>query len=89
MYYYPWYAGSTEWRRVMRTRLDAPQEPKVGRYRSDDPNVVGHHIAQSLRGGISFWAVSWWGAGQRCDRNFRNAILAHPNAGSLQYAILY
>ena len=89
VYYYPWYAGSTEWRRVMRTRLDAPPEPKVGRYRSDDPNVVGDHIAQSLRGSVSFWAVSWWGAGQRCDRNFRNAILAHPNAGSLQYAILY
>lgn len=89
VYYYPWHVGSREWRRVMRTRLAAPQEPKVGRYRSDDPNVVGDHIAQSLRGGISFWAVSWWGAEHRSDRNFRDAILPHPQAGALKYAILY
>ena len=89
VYYYPWYRRPVEWRRVMRQHLKEPQEPKVGLYRSDDPNVVAEHIAQSVRGGISFWAVSWWGPGQHCDVTFRNAILNHPNAGELKYAILY
>ncbi len=90
VYYYPWYRNpSREWRQVMRHHLKAPQEPKVGLYRSNDPNVVGDHIAQSVRGGISFWAVSWWGPRQICDTNFKNAILTHPDAGKLKYAILY
>ena len=89
VYYYPWYRQPGDWRRVMRQHLKEPQEPKVGLYRSDDPNVVAEHIAQSLRGGISFWAVSWWGPEQRCDVTFRNAILKHPDAAELKYAILY
>jgi glycoprotein endo-alpha-1,2-mannosidase len=89
VYYYPWYRRTREWQRVMRQHLKEPQEPKVGLYRSDDPNVVAEHIAQSLRGGISFWAVSWWGPEQHCDVTFQNAILKHPDAGKLKYAILY
>jgi len=89
VYYYPWYRQPKEWRRVMRQHLKEPQEPKVGLYRSDDPNIVAEHIAQSVRGGISFWAVSWWGPGQHCDVTFRNAILTHPDAGKLKYAVLY
>ena len=45
VYYYPWYRRPVEWRRVMRQHLKEPQEPKVGLYRSDDPNVVAEHIA--------------------------------------------
>ena len=94
VYYYPWYrrpgqGRSNQWRRVMRQRLSAPQEPRVGLYRSDDPNVVAEHIAQSLRGGIAFWAVSWWGEGHDTDDNFRNVVLSHPDAGKLKYAVLY
>ena len=89
VYYYPWYRRISQWRRVMRQHLKEPQEPKIGLYRSDDPNVVAEHIAQSVHGGISFWAVSWWGPDQHCDVTFRNAILKHPDAGKLKYAILY
>jgi glycoprotein endo-alpha-1,2-mannosidase len=89
VYYYPWYRRPGEWRQVMRQHLKVPQAPELGRYRSADPNVVGAHIAQSVRGGIDFWAVSWWGPGQHCDVTFRNAILKHPDAGKLKYAILY
>lgn len=89
VYYYPWYRRTREWRQVMRQHLKAPQEPELGLYRSDDPNVIRTHIAQSLRGGIDFWAVSWWGPGQHCDVTFRNAILKHPDAGKLKYAVLY
>jgi len=89
VYYYPWYRGSGEWRQAMRQHLQPPQEPKLGRYRSDDPAVVAEHIAQSVRGGISFWAVSWWGADTQTDVNFRQTILRHPDAGKLKYAVLY
>lgn len=89
VYYYPWYRGGREWRQVMRQHLQPSQEPKLGRYRSEAPDVVTEHIHQSLRGGIAFWAVSWWGADTQTDVNFRQAILQHPEAGRLQYAVLY
>ncbi|UCD51788.1 MAG: glycoside hydrolase family 99-like domain-containing protein [Phycisphaerales bacterium] len=89
VYYYPWYRRPGEWRRVMRQHLRVPQQPELGRYRSADPNVVAAHIAQSVRGGIDFWAVSWWGPQQHCDVTFRNAILKHLDAVKLKYAILY
>jgi hypothetical protein len=88
-YYYPWYGGTRQWNNVMRRHLEPPQQPALGLYRSDDPAVVAGHIAQSVQAGIAFWAVSWWGPGQTCDDNLRNAILAHPDAGKLKYAILY
>lgn len=39
-YYYPWYRGGREWRQVMRLHLRPPQPPKLGRYRSDDPDLM-------------------------------------------------
>ncbi|MBL7189455.1 MAG: hypothetical protein ISS70_24265 [Phycisphaerae bacterium] len=92
VYYYPWYRGpdrGRQWTRVMRQHLKVPQEPAVGLHQSDDHRVIGAHIAQSLHGGIDFWAVSWWGPDQICDDNLRQAILPHPDAHKLKYAILY
>lgn len=89
VYYYPWYRGGREWRQVMRQHLQPPQDPKLGRYRSDDPEVVADHISQSVLGGIDFWAVSWWGPDTQTDVNFRDAILPHPDSGKLRYAALY
>lgn len=94
VYYYPWYRaqgrrGASNWRQAMRQRLVPAQAPKLGRYDSTDPNVVGEHIAQSVRGGISFWASSWWRPGDYTDTTLRDVILEHPDAGKLKYAILY
>jgi hypothetical protein len=96
VYYYPWYNLSSDpnrtrnqWSRVMRTHLNPPQEPKCGRYDSADPAVVKEHIAQSLRAGLNFWAVSWWGPKSPTDTVFKDVILKHPDAGKLKYAILY
>jgi hypothetical protein len=95
VYYYPWY-GSSEthgfrhsWRHVMRQHLKPPQQPKAGLYDSCDAGVIGEHIAQSVRGGISFWAVSWWGPNELKDRVFKDNILTHPDASKLKYAVLY
>ena len=94
VYYYPWYDDNqwfqrNSWRRAMRLHLKPPQQPKLGLYNSDNPEVIGEHIAQSIRGGISFWAVSWWGPNDQKDRTFKEHILKHPDSGKLKYAILY
>jgi hypothetical protein len=90
VYYYPWYKGSWEqWRQAMRLHLTTPQKPKSGLYDSRDPRVIADHIEQSLRGGISFWSVSWWGPGSFTDLVLKENILTHPDASKLKYAILY
>ena len=94
-YYYPWYTGSRpnrpsrQWSNVMRLHLVPPQSPKCGRYNSADPEVIREHIAQSVRAGLSFWAVSWWGPETQTDDAFKNALLKHPDADKLKYAVLY
>lgn len=93
VYYYPWYgqgwAPKSQWRRAMRLHLEHPQEPMDGLYDSRDDGVIASHIEQSVRGGIGFWAVSWWGPGSYTDRTFKRNILRHPDASKLKYAILY
>lgn len=93
-YYYPWYRGTNssrqdQWKNVMRLHLIPPQEPLCGLYDSANPEVVGEHIAQSLCGGLDFWAVSWWGPESLTDTVFKDVILKHPDAGKLKYAVLY
>jgi hypothetical protein len=91
-YYYPWYRSGErdgDWRNVLRRRLLPPQTPRAGLYDSADPAVVKEHIAQSRQAGLDFWAVSWWGPETPTDRNFRQALLAHPDAGQIRFAALY
>jgi hypothetical protein len=73
----------------MRLLLKHPQKPKAGLYDSWNPEVIGKHISQSIRGGISMWSISWWGPNSTTDVAFKNHILKHPDAGKLKYAILY
>jgi hypothetical protein len=73
----------------MRLHLKNPQQPMAGLYDSRDRKVIGEHIEQSVRGGISFWAVSWWGPGSMTDTTFRKNILKHPDSPKLKYAMLY
>lgn len=102
-YYYPWFkkdAGpegldwmnqrQNTWREnVMRFKLKPSQKPLLGCYDSEDPEVIGGHIEQSVRGGVDFWAVSWWGPETPTDQAFREAILTHPQSDKLEYAVLY
>ena len=94
-YYYPWYQqgepeeGWAKWSHAMRLHLEHPQLPMVGTYDSRDPKVIGAHIEQSLRGGIDFWSVSWWGPGSKTDRIFKEAVWTHPDSDQLKYAMLY
>jgi hypothetical protein len=93
VYYYPWYVKpgdpASQWNIVFRQRLKPVQTPRAGLYSSDDPAVIKDHIAQSKQAGVGFWAVSWWGPNSQTDRVFRDAILTHPDAKELKFAVLY
>ena len=78
-YYYPWYGVndrplSHDWYRLMRQKLNPPQKPAAGLYRSDDPDVISEHLAQSRRAGLDFWAISWWGPGSPTDRDRKSVV---------------
>jgi glycoprotein endo-alpha-1,2-mannosidase len=93
-YYYPWYGVNDrplahDWHNLMRVKLVPPHQPRAGFYRSDDPKAIAEHIAQSQLATLDFWAVSWWGPGTATDRTLREAILKHPDADQLRYAVLY
>lgn len=94
-YYYPWYQkgdpteGWAKWSHAMRLHLEHPQLPMVGTYDSRDAEVIGAHIEQSVRGGIDFWSVSWWGPDSKTDRIFKDSVLKHPDIGKVKYAMLY
>lgn len=96
-YYYPWYrvrgereSSSLGWmRRTLRGRLEPKQLPKRGIYNSRDAETIAEHIAQSKRGGIDFWVVSWWGPRHSRSSVFKNDILPHAEAGKLKYALFY
>ncbi len=101
VYYYPWYsapsaasvgpsAASVGWtRKTLRGRLEPKHLPKRGVYSSLDAETIAEHLAQSKRGGVGFWAVSWWGPNHKTDTAFKNHILTHASAEKLKYALLY
>jgi glycoprotein endo-alpha-1,2-mannosidase len=76
-------------RKARRGRLEPRQLPKLGVYDSRNAETIGSHIAQSKRGGIDFWVVSWWGPSNSRSDAFKNHILPHADAGKLKYAIFY
>jgi hypothetical protein len=94
-YYYPWYkspneGGRLNWNRAMRLRLDPPQQPLLGLYDSASKAVIRAHIEQSERGGIDFWAVSWWGPkSAKSEAVFNSSILEELEGSRLKFAMLY
>ncbi len=94
-YYYPWYRAPRSdsdigWmNKALRGRLEPRQLPKLGVYDSRNAETIGSHITQSVRGGIDFWVVSWWGPSSSRSDAFKKHILPHPDAGKLKYALFY
>jgi hypothetical protein len=92
VYYYPWHgpgAGGHGFTTTLRNHLVPVQKPEAGHYMNDAPVIIESHIRQSKRGNIHFWACSWWGPGSFSDTVLKDAILTHPSASNLRYAILY
>ncbi|MCI0477498.1 MAG: SH3 domain-containing protein [Anaerolineales bacterium] len=63
-FYYNWFDEKT-W------NLNALSDLPVIKYASRDPNIMAHHIQQAKGAGIDAFIVSWWGAGNQTDDNFK------------------
>src|SRR2546423_9403006 len=59
-YYYAWWDPST----FDRTLYSAPQG-----YNSDDPAMIQEHIQEAHAAGVDGFIMSWYGNGDRTDRN--------------------
>jgi glycoprotein endo-alpha-1,2-mannosidase len=91
-YYYPWYGpypGGHTWTQTLREHLLPQEQPAEGFYSSRDQATIDSQIAQSHRGNIGFWAMSWWGPNSAEDQTIRNSIFTDPRAGELKYAVNY
>jgi hypothetical protein len=64
-YYYAWWDPST----FDRTLFGAPHA-----YNSDDPSIIQQHIQQAQAAGIDGFVVSWYGNGDRTDRNLARLL---------------
>ena len=90
-YYYPWYAAPAQSERGWMRQLFGGDSHRVSCLRwvstvAEIRSSGSHRTKSTSRAG--FWAVSWW-PGKREDRALQDHILKHPQAESLQYAILY
>ncbi|KMY68290.1 hypothetical protein AAU61_00860 [Desulfocarbo indianensis] len=87
-YYYLWYPQnfSQGW---LRAKLDPPQEPVLGLYSSDDPQVAEQHIAWCSRYGVDFLALGWWPSRPRQNRAMYQGFLKAKNLGDIKFCVFY
>jgi Glycosyl hydrolase family 99 len=64
-YYYAWWDEST----FDRTLYRAPQA-----YNSDDPAMIQKHVQEAQSAGIDGFIMSWYGNGDRTDRNLAQLL---------------
>jgi hypothetical protein len=94
-YYFPFYDGpgpDGNWDNgTLRSKLSAPQMPRLGAYRSRDETVIKQHLAWAEETGISFFALSWWGQNTLTDgvtRDYFAPYLVKTQSG-FKFCILY
>lgn len=66
-FYYDWFDENT-WSPSKVPDMPAPQ------YVSRDPGAISRHIQQARDAGIDAFVVSWWGAGNPTDENFKTML---------------
>jgi len=66
-FYYNWYDENT-W------RADKVPDMPAEKYVSRDANAMARHIRQARGAGIDAFIVSWWGAGNPTDDNFKTML---------------
>jgi hypothetical protein len=82
-YYYPWYY-TERW-----TREPVTHTPELGRYRSDDREVVARHIEWAKRADLDFFLVSWLSPDGREGKNLEQCVLPALERADFRFAILY
>ena len=78
-FYYDWYDANT-WKPDKVP--DMPATP----YNSNDPGAIARQIQQARGAGIDAFVVSWWGAGNPTDSNFK-IMLDQARAANFQVAV--
>lgn len=92
VYYYPWYdqPDSDHWKEgFLREELSPSALPVLGKYRSEDANVIRQHLAWSEQYGIDHWICSWWALGSIEDRVLRLHILPALQGSPTKFCIYY
>jgi len=92
--YYPWYQGSdfnyTEcYEGTLRDELIPAELPALGKYNSQDPDVVTQQIAWSAAAGINVWDLEWIMPNDFLDHTIQNTILTNPHIGDIRFAMFY
>ena len=78
-FYYDWYDANT-W------KPDKVPDMPATLYNSNDPAAMARQIQQARGAGIDAFVVSWWGAGNPTDDNFR-VLLDQARAANFQVAV--
>ena len=87
-HYHLWYPENFE-QGFLRSRLVPPQEPALGRYRSDDVAVAEQHIAWASAHGIDFFTLDWWPTHPERNANALEGFLQADNVDDVSFCIFY
>jgi Glycosyl hydrolase family 99 len=71
-YYYAWWDPST---------FDRTLYSATAAYNSDDPAMIQKHVQEAQSAGIDGFIMSWYGNGDRTDRNFAQLLDAGARSG--------
>lgn len=92
--YYPWYQPSSFeyvecFNGTLRGELVPPQLPVLGKYDSQQEDVVTQQIAWSTAAGINVWDLEWVMPNDFLDNTIQNTILTNPHIGDIRFAMFY
>lgn len=84
-HYYPWHTGRTPDSRITH----APVTPELGKYDSEDTEVINQHIKWALEHGINWFSASWWGRHSKTDQTLRYSFPKAELGNKIDISILY
>ena len=87
-HYHVWYPTNFD-QGFLRGHLDPPQQPALGRYRSDDPAVAEQQIEWASAAGIDFFTIDWWPSRPQQNANALSGLMQADNIGDIDVAVFY
>jgi glycoprotein endo-alpha-1,2-mannosidase len=87
-HYYVWFPDNFR-HGMLRTRLDPPQSPALGFYRSDTPDAATEHIAWCSQYGVDFLTLDWWPGRTQQNAAITTGFLEAPNIADIRFCIFY
>ena len=74
---------------TLRGELIPSQLPWLGKYDSQQEEVISQQIAWSTAADLNVWAMEWIGQDNSLDPTLKNNILTNPHIGDIKIAIFY